>query len=102
MINRLAKNYRDDAALLTHAEIGCITPLNQATKWTVRPVFYLRTHSAVRLSDGDNLNASLKHGLDGIARGMGVNDRMFRVMPPIVKCDRNNPRVEITVEGEGS
>lgn len=34
--------------------------------------------------DGDNLIASMKSGLDGLADAMGVNDKRFKIKPPVV------------------
>ncbi|MFZ5565996.1 MAG: hypothetical protein ACOY95_03235 [Pseudomonadota bacterium] len=37
-----------------------------------------------RARDDDNLIASMKAGLDGLADAMGVNDKRFKIKPPKV------------------
>lgn len=48
--------------------------------------------------DGDNVVASLKHYIDGIADcGIIRNDRGLKTDPPILEVDKDNPRIEITI-----
>lgn len=50
--------------------------------------------------DRDNAVASLKWAFDGIARYFGVDDEIFVPYPVRFEVDRENPRVEITMEVE--
>lgn len=58
-------------------------------------VFYPQTK---RSFDLDNALASLKAALDGVAHGLGINDKQFR---PITidrgHPDKNDPRVEVFI-----
>jgi crossover junction endodeoxyribonuclease RusA len=47
----------------------------------VEMTFYPPTRHA---RDDDNLIASMKSGLDGLADAMGVNDKRFKIKPPKV------------------
>lgn len=47
----------------------------------VEMTFYPPTRHA---RDDDNLIASMKSGLDGVADAMGVNDKRFKIKPPKV------------------
>ena len=46
--------------------------------------------------DWDNLMASMKSGLDGLADGLGCNDNLFR--PAVEVADEIGGFVEVTVE----
>ena len=51
-----------------------------------------------RAHDWDNLIARMKNGIDGVADGLGVNDRLFR--PSVVveaSQGRERARVEVTI-----
>lgn len=51
-----------------------------------------------RPMDIDNCLASIKSGLDGIADGLGINDKYFRpITIDFGEADKNNPRVEINI-----
>ena len=56
--------------------------------------------SSRRSFDLDNSLASSKAVLDGVAMGLGINDKQFR---PITidygDVDKENPRVEVTLNG---
>ena len=56
--------------------------------------FYCPDH---RRRDLDNLLASLKHGLDGIAHATGIDDSVIEEMQLIKRYDLSNPRVEIDI-----
>ena len=47
--------------------------------------------------DGDNINAAAKAYIDGIAAAMGVNDRNFTVLPPIIESEIRDSRFFIEV-----
>lgn len=45
----------------------------------------LTFHPPTRASyDEDNLVARMKSGLDGLADGLGVNDKLFRLAAPVI------------------
>lgn len=50
-----------------------------------------------RRCDLDNILASFKSGFDGMADGLGVNDKRFRPLTIDDECDPLNPRVEVTI-----
>lgn len=61
----------------------------------LQATFYLPDR---RRRDADNLAASLKAQLDGIAdAGVVANDAGFTHLPPRLLVDRENPRVELTI-----
>lgn len=48
--------------------------------------------------DIDNMLSSCKHGLDGVARALRINDKQFRpITIDIPAKSQVNPRVEITI-----
>tara|TARA_R110000772_G_scaffold25600_1_gene66683 strand:- start:45 stop:407 length:363 start_codon:yes stop_codon:yes gene_type:complete len=62
----------------------------------VHMVFY---HKVTRVRDGDNFLILMKHTLDGFADAeIVVNDKGFKHYPIQFKIDKENPRVEITIE----
>jgi crossover junction endodeoxyribonuclease RusA len=69
---------------------------HKAERWkraTAQATFYKATK---RVSDSDNLLASLKSAYDGIAdAGIVANDRDLTHKPVVQLVDRANPRVEI-------
>lgn len=71
---------------------GVILP---AERHHVTIIFYPPTNAQ---RDIDNCLASLKSGLDGIADGLGINDKYFRpITIDFGDADKKNPRVEITI-----
>lgn len=64
----------------------------------LRPTFYFATR---RHRDDDNLVGWLKSYRDGIADGLGVNDRDMFTQRPVQAVDRDNPRVEIEIVEAG-
>ena len=81
------KNARDDAAWLTKeamAKAG-ILPGRMAGPVDVEIVFYPPT---TRQHDVDNLQASMKAALDGIAMALGIDDVHFR---PVSRIERVKP-----------
>ena len=56
--------------------------------------FYCPDH---RRRDIDNLLASLKPLLDGIANATGIDDSVIEEMQLIKRYDANNPRVEVDI-----
>ena len=62
----------------------------------VQATFY---HTQRRNRDGDNYLAMLKGAFDGIAdAGVVANDSGFVHMPVRFEIDKDNPRVDITIE----
>lgn len=80
---------RGHAAVLTSGQTHPAPPLLMHVAW------YTKTK---RRPDDDNCWASLKHNRDGIADGLGVNDRDIRQGRMTFGVDKANPRVEITLE----
>jgi Holliday junction resolvase RusA-like endonuclease len=67
--------------------------LNADSRYDVTLVFCPPDH---RERDLDNLTASMKSALDGMCRGLGINDKMIRPVPdwgPLVE----GGKVEITI-----
>ena len=81
--SRAARAYREQAFLVARSRIGCN---RKDLPWPgayVRATFYFRVR---RKRDGDNLNASLKHALDGLAdAGIVADDNAFVLLPPAVE-----------------
>lgn len=49
--------------------------------------------------DVDGMFSALKSGLDGLAIGLGINDKKFKkFILEVIKADKVNPRVELTLE----
>ncbi len=67
-------------------------------KWiraAVAPTFYFKDK---RRRDGDGANASLKAYIDGIAdAGIVANDSGITLLPPVFKCDKEKPRVVLSI-----
>ncbi|MBN7777748.1 hypothetical protein JYP49_14195 [Nitratireductor aquimarinus] len=88
-----AKKARREARAVTssHArQIGPITADALSFQATFSPPARYRY-------DDDNLMASIKAYRDGIADALGVDDRMFRTMPPVISepVKGGNVRIEI-------
>jgi len=81
--SRAARAYREQAFLVARSRVGCN---RKDLPWPgayVRATFYFRVR---RKRDGDNLNASLKHALDGLAdAGIVADDNAFVLLPPTVE-----------------
>lgn len=96
-IARAVKAYRREAYLATVAARN--THVLTGLPWrraAVRATFFHRQH---RRRDRDNLLASLKPAFDGLAdAGIVADDSRLVHMPVEQRLDRQNPRVEITVE----
>jgi crossover junction endodeoxyribonuclease RusA len=75
---RAKRCYRDDAYWLTREAIQSATRRVFSDTNTTIPVSLLFCPPNHIARDLDNMQASVKHGLDGIAAAMGVNDRLFR------------------------
>jgi crossover junction endodeoxyribonuclease RusA len=54
-----------------------------------------------RRHDCDNALASEKAGLDGVAKGLGIDDKQFRpIFVDFGNKDKINPRVEVTISDD--
>lgn len=62
---------------------------------SVKLTFYPPTN---RRRDQDNLVASMKSGLDGIALGLQVDDSRFRLQPPEILPHTKGGKVVVTLE----
>ena len=72
----------------------------RANNWNISPERKINIRldfypKANRAYDIDNLQASMKPALDGMADGWGVNDKLFQPGSYIQKKD-GRPRVEVT------
>lgn len=100
---RVKKKAKGDAKLITLAAI---------LKGTIPVDAWWHRHARLRVSilavpkimrerDEDNLQASLKAALDGIAEALGVNDSRFRIEgTEIFPCKQAQPHIEITIQPE--
>lgn len=87
--------YRRAALFASHASSAWPYRLESAT---VQATFY---HKDKRRRDGDNLLAMLKPVWDGMVdAGVFVDDSGLTHLPVVKLVDKDNPRVEITVEAE--
>lgn len=56
-------------------------------------------HAPNAKPDLDGSLSAIKSGLDGVADGLGVNDKRFRpITMDFAEPDKNNPRVQIFIE----
>lgn len=94
---KATKEYRHLAWAITLAQVR--NTLGKPPKWEqaeVRAAFYWPTRHR---RDRDNAAASLKAYLDGIAdAGVVENDAGFIQHPVEMLLDRENPRVEVTID----
>lgn len=91
----VAKKYRTDACWLTRALAKCnVMPFVEADKLLVSMTFFPPSN---RKRDLDNLIASMKSGLDGVADGLMVNDSKFNLSAEL--CEQCGPAaVLVTVD----
>jgi Holliday junction resolvase RusA-like endonuclease len=68
---------------------------------TLLLTFFWPSRRSASGRDRDNAAASFKAGQDGIADGLGVNDRHVTQLPPLFEVDEKDPRVEAAVYFEG-
>ena len=93
--SRMTKRYRK----IAWAEGLSVIGRRSAPRWKtaiVQATFYLTTSHK---RDRDNLIASLKAALDGLAdAGIVANDRGFIPLPPLQAKDASHPRVELEIQ----
>ena len=88
---KAAKRYRNRAAL----EAAAVRPDKPWKRATVQAFVY---HKIRRGRDGDNMLASLKSAIDGLADGGIIeNDRELTHKPVVFGVDKSNPRVELLI-----
>jgi len=95
---RVAANYKFACSTITRATIGKLP----VAVYAVYTEFWFREN---RSRDHDNLIASLKAGLDGVAEGIDVDDSMFRIQTPTIVVDPEGKRevvVTLTQQDEES
>jgi crossover junction endodeoxyribonuclease RusA len=83
----------------TEKQIGAALALAYKGKLYGNIPLSLVFHAATKRSyDLDNALASCKAAIDGLAEGLGINDKQFR---PIIidrgEPDKDNPRVEVWI-----
>ena len=89
---RKTKKYRQTVAMLARLK----RPERPWKNALVLTTWYFKTN---RRRDRDNLLASMKSAFDGLADGGVVEDDAgFVHLPPVIKVDKEQPRVVITVE----
>jgi len=95
---RAKKEARDASYLMAYAAIRNMA--NAPALGTDRLDVVIVARPAVRRSrDEDNLLASLKASLDGIAMALCVDDSRFHIQPLVVtEPDRDNPRIDIHIQ----
>lgn len=87
----IKKGYRNEGYWKGQKFGVILNPITHA----VSLVFYPPNNSP---RDLDNLLASMKSALDGIADGLGINDKYFRpITIDFGETDKLNPRVEINI-----
>jgi len=93
---RAAKQARHQghAAVLISGQAAPAPPLVMHVAW------YSKSAHPNHRTDDDNMWSSLKNHRDGIADGLGVNDRDIRQGRMVYGVDKARPRVEITVEAQ--
>jgi len=89
------KAYRTACRRIVEQTEGSMPPMGPDDALRVTLTFYPPNK---RDRDWDNLLASMKSGLDGLADGLGVNDSLFR--PAIHVADQIGGFVRINVEVE--
>jgi len=87
------KAYRRACAAIVRDAGGLMPPLGPDDAVAVSLAFYPPDR---RSRDWDNLLATMKSGLDGLADGLGVNDSLFR--PTVTVADQIGGFVRVTVE----
>jgi hypothetical protein len=102
---RAKKKAKGDARLETLAFVSAVQARFGRGWWHSCPrlrVSIAATPKDNRRRDEDNLQASLKAALDGIADALGIDDHKFRIegtriLPSIKNC---RPTVQITIQPE--
>lgn len=103
---KIARKQGRNGALIAYANVvaffgmfngGCqVTGVPSMKLARVFPTVYTKDRRAKW--DRDNLIASLKNYMDGIAdAGVVANDRDFRWADPVFEIDKANPRVELVI-----
>lgn len=91
--SRVTKEYRQQARLLTNAQLLCSRPMWTTARTSI--VWYSRTRTR---PDADNALSSLKAAFDGMKdAGLLADDRELGHEPIRFEVDKHNPRVEVTV-----
>lgn len=96
---RAVKSYKTAAYYATMDAINRNPEFRQALpldRVELIPAIFFRSPNR---RDSDNWNPALKAARDGIAKaGVVVNDETVTTMPPELKIDKNNPRVELVIQ----
>lgn len=87
------KKYKQTAHALALHQAGIDRP--GWTQATVQYRFYFKTN---RRRDNDNAISSMKWGLDSLVdTGILDDDSGVTMLPPIMRVDKGNPRVEVEI-----
>lgn len=94
--NQVGKAYEAEACAQTLRAVrtgGIPEPVGAVLRLT----FFWKSAQSRSRRDRDNAAASFKKGQDGIAKGLGINDRRIVQLPPVFEVDKRKPRVEVEV-----
>jgi hypothetical protein len=90
----LAKGARADGFKCAYAALNRRNP----PRWAKASATITRYGPTKQHPDRDNLIASLKHYIDGVAdAGIVANDKGLSFAEPVFAVDKADPRIEITV-----
>jgi crossover junction endodeoxyribonuclease RusA len=95
--SKAVKTYRRTARLLTLSALSK-TPERPQGAVDIDLAFYPPDR---RRRDSDNLQASLKAGLDGIADALGIDDHQFRLSAEMMTDTQPGGAVVVTIRGRG-
>lgn len=82
------------ATLRAAREAGCAI---EPAAVTLLLRFFWKSAGSCARRDLDNAAGSFKKGQDGIALGLGINDRRVAQLPPVFRVDKRRPRVEVEI-----
>lgn len=98
---RAKRQSRDEAYLLAYSALRA-KPVSPSLGTPKLDVVIIARPAVRRSRDEDNLIASLKATLDGIATAIGIDDSRFHIQPLIITDpDKANPRIEIRIQEQG-
>ncbi len=96
-VQQAIKSYREAGYIAAMDAVNRQKPSVPFKAVTLQATFYFKVK---RRRDGGNFESTLKPAQDGLVdAGVIVDDDYARVtnLPPILKIDRDNPRVELVV-----
>lgn len=100
-VHRARSKYRADARILAIAA-GAIDFSRTLPKGVALRVTLRVYPPDKRRRDWDNIIASLKSGLDGIADALGIDDSLFRLAIDMLPLPVKGGRIDIVIDADGS